>query len=86
MYFFSFLQSVIFDEINLPDLSVAECSTKNANHSFQVKIDSGCIRKFIAFPIVWPRRCALPAMRPCGDASLRRCVPAAMYLLGIFTS
>lgn len=28
---------MIFDEISLPDLSVAECSTKNANHSFQVK-------------------------------------------------
>uniref|UniRef100_K1QXV0 diacylglycerol kinase (ATP) n=1 Tax=Magallana gigas TaxID=29159 RepID=K1QXV0_MAGGI len=29
-------QSVIFDEIELTDLSVAECSTKNINHSFQV--------------------------------------------------
>jgi hypothetical protein len=28
---------VIFDEISLPDLSVAECSIKNANHSFQVR-------------------------------------------------
>ena len=35
-HFFSLLQSVIFDEIALPDLSVAECSTKNVNHSFQV--------------------------------------------------
>lgn len=31
------IQSVIFDEISLPDLSVAECSIKNANHSFQVR-------------------------------------------------
>ena len=30
-------QSVIFDEIGLTELSVAECSTKNANHSFQVR-------------------------------------------------
>lgn len=30
------LQSIIFDEIELTDLSVAECSTKNINHSFQV--------------------------------------------------
>ena len=29
-------QSVIFDEIALTELSVAECSTKNANHSLQV--------------------------------------------------
>lgn len=36
--FLFFKQSVIFDEIGLPDLSVAECSTKNANHSFQVNI------------------------------------------------
>ncbi|XP_063598008.1 uncharacterized protein LOC134774613 [Penaeus indicus] len=28
-------KSVIFDEIELSDLSVAECSTKNVNHSFQ---------------------------------------------------
>ncbi|KAK8725321.1 hypothetical protein OTU49_010814, partial [Cherax quadricarinatus] len=28
-------RSVIFDEIHLTDLSVAECSTKNVNHSFQ---------------------------------------------------
>ena len=30
-------QSSIFDEIELTDLSVAECSTKNINHSFQVR-------------------------------------------------
>ena len=34
------IQSVIFDEISLPDLSVAECSIKNANHSFQVRWSS----------------------------------------------
>jgi hypothetical protein len=30
------LQAVIFDEIDLSDLSFAECSIKNVNHSFQV--------------------------------------------------
>jgi len=30
------LQAVIFDEIELTDLCLAECSTKNVNHSFQV--------------------------------------------------
>ncbi|XP_059351817.1 diacylglycerol kinase delta-like isoform X2 [Daphnia carinata] len=36
LYYAKDTKSVIFDEISLPDLSVAECSTKNANHSFQV--------------------------------------------------
>jgi hypothetical protein len=31
------LQAVIFDEIDLSDVSFAECSVKNANHSFQVR-------------------------------------------------
>ena len=36
---FLYLQSIIFDEIELVDLSVAECSTKNVNHSFQVNFN-----------------------------------------------
>lgn len=32
------LQAVIFDEIELADLCLAECSIKNVNHSFQVTI------------------------------------------------
>nr|CAH0109075.1 unnamed protein product [Daphnia galeata] len=36
LYYAKDTKSVIFDEISLPDLSVAECSIKNANHSFQV--------------------------------------------------
>ena len=36
-----YFQSVIFDEIELTDLSVAECSTKNINHSFQVSAFGG---------------------------------------------
>lgn len=31
-----YFQSVIFDEIQLLDVSIAECSVKNVNHSFQV--------------------------------------------------
>lgn len=31
------LQAVIFDEIDLIDLSFAECSIKNVNHCFQVR-------------------------------------------------
>jgi len=31
------LQAVIFDEIELIDLSFAECSIKNVNHCFQVR-------------------------------------------------
>lgn len=38
IFWFFFFQSVIFDEIELTDLSVAECSTKNINHSFQVSL------------------------------------------------
>lgn len=30
------LQSALYDDIDLSNLSVAECSTKNINHSFQV--------------------------------------------------
>ncbi|CAH1114296.1 unnamed protein product, partial [Psylliodes chrysocephalus] len=33
---FLYFQAVIFDEIELTDLCLAECSTKNVNHSFQV--------------------------------------------------
>ncbi|XP_056006348.1 diacylglycerol kinase delta-like isoform X5 [Ostrea edulis] len=36
LYYAKDTKSVIFDEIELTDLSVAECSTKNINHSFQV--------------------------------------------------
>lgn len=32
------LQSDIFDEIELSNLCYAECSIKNVNHSFQVRI------------------------------------------------
>ncbi|XP_050725765.1 diacylglycerol kinase eta-like isoform X3 [Eriocheir sinensis] len=35
LYYAKDTTSVIFDEIHLSDLSVAECSTKNINHSFQ---------------------------------------------------
>lgn len=35
------LQAVIFDEIELTDLCLAECSTKNVNHSFQVCFSQG---------------------------------------------
>ncbi|XP_042219115.1 diacylglycerol kinase eta-like isoform X2 [Homarus americanus] len=35
LYYAKDTKSVIFDEIHLTDLSVAECSTKNINHSFQ---------------------------------------------------
>lgn len=36
MSFFSSLQSLIFDEVDLSDASVAETSTKNINNSFTV--------------------------------------------------
>ncbi|XP_062576598.1 diacylglycerol kinase delta-like [Saccostrea cucullata] len=36
LYYAKDTKSAIFDEIELTDLSVAECSTKNINHSFQV--------------------------------------------------
>ncbi|XP_052783557.1 diacylglycerol kinase delta-like isoform X2 [Mya arenaria] len=36
LYYAKDTKSSIFDEIELTDLSVAECSTKNINHSFQV--------------------------------------------------
>jgi hypothetical protein len=39
------LQAVIFDEIDLIDLSCAECSIKNVNHCFQVSpvlLDAFC--------------------------------------------
>ncbi|XP_063428403.1 diacylglycerol kinase delta-like isoform X2 [Mytilus trossulus] len=36
LYYAKDTKSGIFDEIELTDLSVAECSTKNINHSFQV--------------------------------------------------
>ena len=55
-------QSVIFDEISLPDLSVAECSTKNANHSFQVRktlFDSDLFHHRSAREEEEERRCAL---------------------------
>ncbi|KAK8386487.1 hypothetical protein O3P69_010841 [Scylla paramamosain] len=35
LYYGKDTTSVIFDEIHLTDVSVAECSTKNVNHSFQ---------------------------------------------------
>ncbi|XP_069104999.1 diacylglycerol kinase delta-like isoform X3 [Argopecten irradians] len=35
LYYAKDTKSVIYDEIELTDLSVAECSTKNINHSFQ---------------------------------------------------
>ncbi|KAL7648929.1 UNVERIFIED_CONTAM: hypothetical protein RMT77_000864 [Armadillidium vulgare] len=35
LYYAKDTKSVIFDDIDLRDLSVAECSTKNVNHSFQ---------------------------------------------------
>lgn len=34
------LQSIIFDEVDLTDASVAESSTKNVNNSFTVRPDS----------------------------------------------
>lgn len=34
--FFMSLQSIIFDEVDLTDASVAESSTKNVNNSFTV--------------------------------------------------
>ncbi|XP_046342840.1 diacylglycerol kinase delta-like isoform X3 [Haliotis rufescens] len=36
LYYAKDTKSLIFDEIDLTNLSVAECSTKNINHSFQV--------------------------------------------------
>ncbi|CAN7996198.1 unnamed protein product [Ixodes hexagonus] len=36
LYYAKDSKSVIFEEIDLTELSVAECSTKNANHSFQI--------------------------------------------------
>ncbi|CAI9736844.1 diacylglycerol kinase delta-like isoform X2 [Octopus vulgaris] len=36
LYYAKDTKFAIFDEIDLSDLSVAECSTKNINHSFQV--------------------------------------------------
>lgn len=36
LYYAKDTKSVIFEEIDLTELSVAECSTKNANHSFQI--------------------------------------------------
>ncbi|XP_074657542.1 diacylglycerol kinase delta-like isoform X2 [Tubulanus polymorphus] len=36
LYYAKDTMSVIFDEIALHNLSIAECSTKNVNHSFQV--------------------------------------------------
>ncbi|KAL5005462.1 hypothetical protein ScPMuIL_018918 [Solemya velum] len=36
LYYAKDTKSVVYDEIELTDLSVAECSTKNINHSFQV--------------------------------------------------
>lgn len=32
-----YFQSAIFEEVDLTDLSIAECSIKNVNHSFQVR-------------------------------------------------
>ena len=34
-----FFQSIIFDEVDLTDASVAESSTKNVNNSFTVSLD-----------------------------------------------
>uniref|UniRef100_A0AAG5CNN3 Uncharacterized protein n=1 Tax=Anopheles atroparvus TaxID=41427 RepID=A0AAG5CNN3_ANOAO len=34
-----FLKCDLFDEIDLSNLCFAECSTKNANHSFQVSVN-----------------------------------------------
>ncbi|XP_014665282.1 PREDICTED: diacylglycerol kinase delta-like [Priapulus caudatus] len=36
LYYANDTKSVVFDEVDLTDLSVAECSTKNANNSFTV--------------------------------------------------
>ncbi|XP_043288430.1 diacylglycerol kinase eta isoform X3 [Venturia canescens] len=36
LYYAKDTKDTIFDEIELTDLTLAECSTKNANHSFQV--------------------------------------------------
>nr|XP_008191096.1 PREDICTED: diacylglycerol kinase eta [Tribolium castaneum] len=36
LYYAKDTKAVIFDEIELTDLCLAECSTKNVNHSFQV--------------------------------------------------
>ncbi|XP_067143184.1 diacylglycerol kinase delta isoform X2 [Centruroides vittatus] len=36
LYYAKDRKSVIFEEIDLTDLSIAECSTKNVNHSFQL--------------------------------------------------
>lgn len=36
LYYAKDTKSVIFEEVDLTELSVAECSTKNANHSFQI--------------------------------------------------
>lgn len=70
------LQSVIFDEIDLTDLSVAECSTKNENHSFQVSIlllintirvsifiFQCCAKKNISVNIIASHRCQLQKLR-----------------------
>ncbi|GAB6019773.1 hypothetical protein CHUAL_001321 [Chamberlinius hualienensis] len=43
LYYAKDTKSVIFDEIDLNDLSVAECSTKNVNHSFQVITPFRCL-------------------------------------------
>lgn len=39
------LQSLIFDEVDLSDASVAETSTKNINNSFTVRQAQGCCLK-----------------------------------------
>lgn len=36
-YILCFFQSIIFDEVDLTDASVAESSTKNVNNSFTVE-------------------------------------------------
>ncbi|XP_076311305.1 diacylglycerol kinase delta-like isoform X2 [Tachypleus tridentatus] len=36
LYYAKDSKSVIFEEVDLTDLSIAECSTKNVNHSFQL--------------------------------------------------
>ena len=41
MFVFSWPQSLIFDEVDLSDASVAETSTKNINNSFTVRNNTG---------------------------------------------
>ncbi|KAM7301569.1 putative diacylglycerol kinase [Ixodes scapularis] len=50
------MQSVIFEEIDLTELSVAECSTKNANHSFQVCVKEGSLLKQTSSFQRWKKR------------------------------